>query len=140
MDTIKIKQIITLFEESSVAKMDLEIEDIKISLEKPKAEVNYVQAPPLTSLTTPPLEIKELQTKGEAIKSPLVGTYYAAPAQGENPFVSIGKQVKEGDTLCIVEAMKVMNEIKAERDGVIVDISAKDGDMIQFDDVLMYIE
>ena len=140
MDTIKIKQIITLFEESSVAKMDLEIEDIKISLEKPKAEVNYVQAPPLTSLTTPPLEIKESQTKGEAIKSPLVGTYYAAPAQGENPFVSIGKQVKEGDTLCIVEAMKVMNEIKAERDGVIVDISAKDGDMIQFDDVLMYIE
>lgn len=143
MDTTKIKQIIALFEESSVAKMDLEIDDIKISLEKPKAEVSYVQAAPVAAaaITAPSLEVqKESQVVGEAIKSPLVGTYYAAPAEGEDTFVSVGKKVKQGDTLCIVEAMKVMNEIKAEKDGTIVDISVKNGDMIQFDDVLMYIE
>lgn len=143
MDTTKIKQIIALFEESSVAKMDLEIDDIKISLEKPKAEVSYVQAAPVApaAITTPSLEVqKESQVVGEAIKSPLVGTYYAAPAEGEDTFVSVGKKVKQGDTLCIIEAMKVMNEIKAEKDGTIVDISVKNGDMIQFDDVLMYIE
>lgn len=143
MDTTKIKQIIALFEESSVAKMDLEIDDIKISLEKPKAEVSYVQAAPVaaTAITAPSLEFqKESQVIGEAIKSPLVGTYYAAPAEGEDTFVSVGKKVKQGDTLCIIEAMKVMNEIKAEKDGTIVDISVKNGDMIQFDDVLMYIE
>ena len=143
MDTTKIKQIIALFEESSVAKMDLEIDDIKISLEKPKAEVSYVQAAPVAAaeITAPSLEVqKESQVVGEAIKSPLVGTYYAAPAEGEDTFVSVGKKVKQGDTLCIIEAMKVMNEIKAEKDGTIVDISVKNGDMIQFDDVLMYIE
>jgi acetyl-CoA carboxylase biotin carboxyl carrier protein len=143
MDTTKIKQIIALFEESSVAKMDLEIDDIKISLEKPKTEVSYVQAAPVAAaaITAPSLEVqKESQVVGEAIKSPLVGTYYAAPAEGEDTFVSVGKKVKQGDTLCIIEAMKVMNEIKAEKDGTIVDISVKNGDMIQFDDVLMYIE
>lgn len=143
MDTTKIKQIIALFEESSVAKMDLEIDDIKISLEKPKAEVSYVQAAPVAAapIASPSLEVqKESQVVGEAIKSPLVGTYYASPAEGEDTFVSIGKKVKQGDTLCIIEAMKVMNEIKAEKDGTIVDISVKNGDMIQFDDVLMYIE
>lgn len=143
MDTTKIKQIIALFEESSVAKMDLEIDDIKISLEKPKAEVSYVQAAPVAAaaITAPSLEVqKESQVVGEAIKSPLVGTYYAALAEGEDTFVSVGKKVKQGDTLCIIEAMKVMNEIKAEKDGTIVDISVKNGDMIQFDDVLMYIE
>ncbi|MDQ0359762.1 acetyl-CoA carboxylase biotin carboxyl carrier protein [Breznakia pachnodae] len=143
MDTTKIKQIIALFEESSVAKMDLEIDDIKISLEKPKAEVSYVQAAPVAAapIAAPSLETqKESQVVGEAIKSPLVGTYYAAPAEGEDTFVSVGKKVKQGDTLCIIEAMKVMNEIKAEKDGTIVDISVKNGDMIQFDDVLMYIE
>lgn len=143
MDTTKIKQIIALFEESSVAKMDLEIDDIKISLEKPKADISYVQAAPVanTAIVAPALQTQqESQVIGEAIKSPLVGTYYAAPAEGEDTFVSVGKKVKQGDTLCIIEAMKVMNEITAEKDGTIVDISVKNGDMIQFNDVLMYIE
>jgi len=138
MDIMKIKQIISVFEESSIARMDLEIEDIKIRLEKPNTQINYVQQAPAQNVVQSVEEVEV--TKGSAIKSPLVGTYYEAAAQGERAFVQVGQQVKKGDTLCIIEAMKVMNEIKAQSDGVIVDILGINGEMVQFDDVLMYIE
>ena len=77
--------------------------------------------------------------QGEAVRSPLVGTFYAAPGAGAKPYVEVGSTVKEGDILCIIEAMKVMNEIHAPRAGVIKEIRAKDGDMVQFDEELMVI-
>lgn len=138
MDTKKIKQIITLFEESAVAKMELEIDDIKISLEKPNQAVSYVpQEVVVKDVVTP---VTSTQTAGVAIQSPLVGTYYAAAAEGEKPFVEVGSSVKKGDILCIIEAMKVMNEIKAEKDGKITQIVKQNGDMVQAEEVLMYIE
>ena len=69
-------------------------------------------------------------------KSPLVGVFYAAPSPGAEPFVRVGSHVKKGDVLCIVEAMKLMNEIQAERDGEIVDICAHDGDVVEFGQTL----
>lgn len=66
------------------------------------------------------------------IKSPMVGVFYAAPMPGAQPYVSIGKKVKAGDVLCIIEAMKLMNEITAEKDGEIVDICAQDGQIIEY--------
>ena len=69
-------------------------------------------------------------------KSPLVGVFYAAPSPGAEPFVRVGSRVKKGDVLCIVEAMKLMNEIQAERDGEIVDIGAHDGDVVEFGQTL----
>ena len=69
-------------------------------------------------------------------KSPLVGVFYAAPSPGAEPFVRVGSRVKKGDVLCIVEAMKLMNEIQAERDGEIVDICAHDGDVVEFGQTL----
>ena len=73
---------------------------------------------------------------GKDITSPMVGVFYASPSPESDPFVSIGDTVKKGDTLCIIEAMKLMNEITAEHDGKILDICAKSGDVVEFGQVL----
>ncbi|MEE0682504.1 MAG: acetyl-CoA carboxylase biotin carboxyl carrier protein [Candidatus Gastranaerophilaceae bacterium] len=74
-----------------------------------------------------------------AVASPMVGVFYAAPAPGKEPYVRTGSRVKKGDILCIIEAMKLMNEITAERDGEIVDICANDGDVVEFGQTLFKI-
>ena len=78
--------------------------------------------------------------KGKAITSPMVGTFYAAPSPDAAPFVEIGKSVAVGDVVCIIEAMKLMNEIKSEQAGKITQICVKNGDPIEFGQVLMYVE
>ena len=77
---------------------------------------------------------------GTQVKSPLVGTFYSSPSPDEPPFVLAGQEVKEGDTLCIIEAMKVMNEIKAPCSGKVVRIMAQPGDMVEYNQVLCIIE
>lgn len=72
-----------------------------------------------------------------AVRAPMVGVFYAAPAPGAEPFVQVGSKVKKGDTLCVIEAMKVMNEVTAESDGEIVDICVKDGDLVEYGCCLM---
>jgi len=74
------------------------------------------------------------------IRSPFVGTYYSAPSPGADDFIHVGKRVKKGETLCIVEAMKLMNEIEAERDGVIVEILAENEEPVEYDQVLFLME
>ena len=70
----------------------------------------------------------------------MVGVFYAAPSPGAEPFVQVGSKVKAGETLCIIEAMKVLNEVTAERDGEVVEICAADGDLVEFDSCLMKIK
>ena len=77
---------------------------------------------------------------GTQVKSPLVGTFYSSPSPDEPPFVLVGQEVREGDTLCIIEAMKVMNEIKAPCSGKVVRIMAQPGDMVEYHQVLCIIE
>ena len=77
---------------------------------------------------------------GTQVKSPLVGTFYSSPSPDEPPFVLVGQEVKEGDTLCIIEAMKIMNEIKAPCSGKVVRIMAQPGDMVEYNQVLCIIE
>lgn len=77
---------------------------------------------------------------GTQVKSPLVGTFYSSPSPDEPPFVLVGQEVKEGDTLCIIEAMKVMNEIKAPCSGKVVRIMAQPGDMVEYNQLLCIIE
>lgn len=77
---------------------------------------------------------------GTQVKSPLVGTFYSAPSPDEPPFVLVGQEVKEGDTLCIIEAMKVMNEIKAPCSGKVVRIMVQPGDMVEYNHLLCIIE
>ena len=77
--------------------------------------------------------------RAREIKSPMVGVFYAAPGPDQAPFVEVGKRVKKGDVLCIIEAMKLMNEITAEQDGEIVDICVSDGDVVEYGQTLFKI-
>ncbi|MEG0367832.1 MAG: biotin/lipoyl-containing protein, partial [Coprobacillus sp.] len=100
MDTEKIKAIMKMFEESQISKLDLQDGDLKITLEKNMEPVQYVEsAPVVINHKEVKEEVKE-EAKGTAIKSPLVGTFYAAGGQGKEPFVKVGSQVNAGDTVC----------------------------------------
>lgn len=138
MDTGKIKEIISIFEQSTLSTMELEGDDLKIKLSKDGAgsplSVERVEQP-----QPKPVEHAAEIAEGDAVRSPLVGTFYAAASENAKPFVEIGQTVKQGDILCIIEAMKVMNEIHAPRSGVIREILVQDGAMVQFDQELMII-
>ncbi|MDD3151006.1 MAG: acetyl-CoA carboxylase biotin carboxyl carrier protein [Candidatus Gastranaerophilales bacterium] len=87
-----------------------------------------------------PSKEEKTVSKGTPIISPMVGTFYASPSPGSEPFVKVGQIVNQGQTVCILEAMKLMNEIEAEVSGKIIEICVKDGDPIEFAQVLMYVE
>ncbi len=140
MSQNKIKQIIKIFEQSSVTKMELEFEDIKISLEKP-SQGSQEQLITVTSADVKSsADVKhEPEAIGFWVTSPLVGTYYAASSPTSKPFVSVGQVVNEGDVLCVIEAMKVMNEVKSTVSGVIEEIVVENESMVQFNQQLMRI-
>lgn len=79
------------------------------------------------------------EPKGAEVTAPMVGVFYAAPAPGDEPFVRVGSKVKAGETLCIIEAMKVLNEVTAEADGEVLEICVADGDLVEFGSCLMRI-
>lgn len=136
MDTEKIKSIMKMFEESQISKMDLTDGDLHITLEKEMETVEVVK----TIKSAPIQEVEEVkQEQGTAITSPLVGTYYQASGTNQEPFVKVGQHIQEGDTVCIIEAMKVMNEIKATVSGTVLSINVSDGETVEYDQVLMMI-
>jgi len=101
------------------------------------------QAPasvPAASAPAPAVEAKEEKKSGTPITSPMVGTFYMAPSPDSAPFVTVGGSVKQGDVVCIIEAMKMMNEIKAEVAGKVVEICVEDGQPVEYGQVLMYVE
>ncbi|ASG67707.1 acetyl-CoA carboxylase, biotin carboxyl carrier protein [Francisella halioticida] len=95
---------------------------------------------PVSVTTAAPQTEEKQEVNGEEIKSPMVGTFYGAPSPDAAVYVKEGQEVKQGDVLCIIEAMKIMNKIEAEKSGKIVKVLAKDGDAIQFDQPLFIIE
>ena len=95
---------------------------------------------PAPAATAPQPVAKEPEAKGRAITSPMVGTFYAASSPDAAPFVEVGSTVNAGDVVCIIEAMKLMNEIKSEQSGKVVQICVKNGDPIEYGQVLMYVE
>lgn len=99
-----------------------------------------VQAHPQSAPPTEAAPKPAANAKHKEVRSPFVGTYYEAPSPGAEPFVQVGQQVTEGMTLCIVEAMKLLNEIEAEVSGKIVEIMVKNGDPVEFDQVLFIVE
>lgn len=136
MDMKVLKEIIQVFDGSQVTKLELEIQEIKLKLEKNSAIVKHVDVINETKQEV----IEKEEVMKSYVKSPLVGTFYEAPSEGEEPFVKVGSYVKEGDVLCIIEAMKVMNELKAPKAGYVTDIKVKNGQMVQFDEDLILIE
>ena len=98
-------------------------------------------APVATTNTTSAPKAVEIETvTGEEIKSPMVGTFYGSPSPDAAIYVKVGQQIKKGDALCIIEAMKIMNKIDAEKSGTVLKILVKDGDPVQFDQPLFIIE
>lgn len=130
-----IEKIIKMFEKAKVSKLDLEFDNIKIKLEK--NEVIATSAPNVVYEDT--VSSEDDLPKGLEIKSPVVGTFYAAKSAGEVPFITKGQKVKKGDTLCIIEAMKVMNEIKSPCDGTILEILVSNDDMVEYDEPIIII-
>lgn len=129
-----IEQIIKLFERSTVSKMEIESGDLKIKLEKEVGESQtFVRVPTSTTQMAEPTET----TKGTVVKAPLVGTFYGAANPQSAPFVSVGDLVMAGTVLCLIEAMKVMNEIKAPIDGVVLEILGRNGEMVAYDQPLI---
>ena len=93
-----------------------------------------------TSSSTSVPKVAEAVIVGEEVKSPMVGTFYGSPSPDAAIYVKVGQEIKKGDVLCIIEAMKIMNKIEAEKSGKIVKILAKDGDPVQFDQPLFIVE
>ncbi len=148
MDKKKLREIIAVFKESGLAKMEISEttgeENYSIRLENATAPmmpaaVQYVQTLPESK----PQEEETSQIKDynkyRDIKSPMVGIFYTAPSPDAEPIVKVGSKVKKGDTLCIIEAMKLMNDVVAEEDGEIVEICAENGALVEFGQILFKI-
>lgn len=141
MNTKEIQELIAVFEKSNLSRMEIEADDVKLKMEKPVGEVQVVQqAAPIAVQTIEEVQPQApVKKEGYWVKAPIVGTFYQSRAKGSTPFVEIGQSVKKGDVLCIIEAMKVMNEIHAPVDGVIAEILVMDDSMVEFDQELMRI-
>ena len=99
-----------------------------------------VAAPQAAPAAQPAAQTTESAHKGKAITSPMVGTFYSAPSPDADAFVEVGKSISQGDVVCIIEAMKLMNEIESEYSGTVTEICVKDGQPVEYGQVLMYVE
>ena len=153
MDIKDIKMLIEALDASDINKLHYRKDTEELILEKSPSYQEMSTKIPMTVPTENkiPEFLKKTETSSAAIsntaissatqvKAPLVGVFYQAPGPETEPFVSVGTQVKTGDTLCIIEAMKVLNEIKAPIDGKIIDIHVKNGEIVSFDQIIMEID
>ena len=148
MDIRKIKKLIELVEESGITELEISEgeESVRISRAAPiAAPVAYAAAPvaaPIAAVVAaaPVADAAPAVVTGHQVKSPMVGSFYRAASPEAKPFVEVGSKVKVGDTLCIVEAMKMMNQIESDKAGTVVAIEVEDGAAVEFDQVLLIIE
>lgn len=148
MDIRKIKKLIEMLEESNLAELEIKEgeESIRISragsASSPPSHHHHVVAAP-APVTTTPAEIESAAAPamtGHAVVSPMVGSFFRAATPGANPFVEVGSQVNVGDTLCIIEAMKMLNEIEADKAGVVKAILKENGQPVEYGEPLVIIE
>ena len=154
MEYEKIKQLMEDMGNSKLTDIDIEFPDgIKISMKKqtvgaisnrPQNEPNDISLNEnfveQNSLISNHSQVKTKQDEGNIVKSPMVGTFYIKPSPTSKPYVQVGNDVKKGDTLCIIEAMKLMNEIESEFTGKITEILVKDGDTVEYGTPLFIIK
>ncbi|SFP95678.1 acetyl-CoA carboxylase biotin carboxyl carrier protein [Enterovibrio norvegicus] len=151
MDIRKIKKLIELVEESGIAELEISEgeESVRISraVAPIAAPVQYAAAPvPAPVAPVPaaapaaPVEAAPAEASGHKVLSPMVGTFYRSPSPEASSFVEVGQQVNVGDTLCIIEAMKMMNQIQSDKAGVVKAILFEDGQTVEFDEALIIIE
>ena len=142
MDLRKIKKLIEMLQESDLNEIEVKEGEESVRINRKKGDVEIPQ-----QIVAPQVQSKEIvgnvdepEENLSFIQSPMVGTFYRSPAPGKPPFVEIGQKVKKGDTVCIIEAMKMMNQVKSEFDGKIVDIKVENGQPVEFNESLVSIE
>lgn len=151
MDLRKLKKLIDLVEESGIAEIEVTEGEEKVRITRTTAAAAPIYAAPAPVAAAPvaapaapaaaaPAAAPAARDLSNAQKSPMVGTFYRAPGPNAAAFVEVGKQVKAGDTLCIIEAMKLMNEIEAEKSGVVKEILVENGTPVEYGEPLFIIE
>ncbi len=143
MNIDEIRELILLLDQTSISELEVQKNDYRLALRKNRASVNVPgETIPETSGSAPKQEVASSIVAGNLVEvtAPMVGTFYAAPSPDAPPYVQVGDKVQAGQTLCIVEAMKLMNEIKAETDGVVTDIMVDNAQPVEYGQVLMLIE
>lgn len=156
MDLNYLKKLIKMLDSSNLAELEIEEEGTKIRLAKPRPKVttgltmspsydmnNTMMSQPQTNSEEKktPEPVAEVENKNLVeIKSPMVGTYYKSPSPEAEPYIQVGSTVKEGSVLCIIEAMKLMNEIESEYNGKIVKILVENGTAVEYDQPLFLLE
>lgn len=149
MDIRKVKKLIELLETSDIAEIEIKEGEEAIRISRNSSVTTTVAVPAEAPVAAPapspaaPAEAEEKPapqaTSGHVVSSPMVGTFYRSPSPSSPPFVEVGTHVKAGDVVCIVEAMKMMNQIEAEKAGIIEAILVKDGEPVEFDQPLVTI-
>lgn len=142
MDIRKIKKLIELVEESGITELEVQEEEgtVRISRAAPVVAPTPAAAPTQAPAAATPAPAASDELSGHLVRSPMVGTFYRSPSPEAKAFVEVGQSVKVGDALCIVEAMKMMNRIEADKAGVVKAILINDGDAVEFDEPLIVIE
>ncbi|MCR1809161.1 acetyl-CoA carboxylase biotin carboxyl carrier protein [Haploplasma modicum] len=138
----EIQKIIKDFEESELTELSLEFDDVKLRLSKNKvSEVISNKTEEIKENIKDNNDVKpEINLPLEEIKSPLVGTFYSANNPEGEPFIKVGQKIKKGDSLCIIEAMKIMNEITSSVDGIVEKIHYENGEVVGFNDVVVTVK
>lgn len=150
MDLRKLKTLIDLVSESNISELEITEAEGKVRIVKggEAAPVQYVQsvaAPAAAAASAAPAAAPAAaapaaEPTGHIVKSPMVGTFYRSASPGASAFVEVGAQVKEGDTLCIIEAMKILNEIEADKSGTVTKILGENGQAVEYGQPLFIIE
>ncbi len=148
MDIRKVKKLIELLDESGIAEIEITEGEESVRISRYGANIaapaEPVAAVPVAAATTPapatPLAVSEAEEDGHIVTAPMVGTFYSSSSPGSPPFVQVGDRVNTGDTLCIVEAMKMMNQIEAEVSGNIKSIRVQNGDPVEYGQILFVID
>lgn len=146
MDSKRLVEIADVMEDRGLTRVRVEEPDgTAVELERASAAQPVAVPMPMPGAVTAPavapvaMPAAAPEPKGTEVTAPMVGVFYAAPAPGDEPFVRVGSKVKAGETLCIIEAMKVLNEVTAEADGEVLEICVADGDLVEFGSCLMRI-
>jgi acetyl-CoA carboxylase biotin carboxyl carrier protein len=148
MDIRKVKKLIDLLEESGINEIEIREgeESVRITRHAPGAQTTYLAPPmaapppPAASTGAAPAKTEPAEVPGHRVTAPMVGTFYRAPSPGASPFVEIGSAVEVGDTLCIIEAMKMLNPIEADKAGTIREALVENGHPVEYGQPLFIID
>jgi acetyl-CoA carboxylase biotin carboxyl carrier protein len=151
MDLRKLKTLIDLVSESNVSELEITEAEGKVRIVKsaPVTQAAVAMPAPVAAVVAPvpaaapvaaAVAAEPAAPKGHVIKSPMVGTFYRASSPGAKPFVELGQTIKEGEAVCIVEAMKILNEIEADKSGVVTQILVENGQAVEYGQPLFVVE